>query len=234
MTSLASAHEISIPGRIGPLSLSIQAAELIAVVGPNGGGKTSLLRALAQVEEASGEVEIGGEVIAAVAPNRRTRLIGLLPASRDTAWPVRVRDLLTLGLSSHDSKAIEDEFEAFELAPLAGRTVDRLSTGERSRVLLARMFAADPALMLLDEPLANLDPYWVRRLLDRLQERKRDASAATLATLHDLAQLHHFDRVIGVENGSIAFDGPPDCFLTSVSFENIFRISAAELGLQLS
>lgn len=234
MTPIARATRIAIAGRVGPLDLTVQPNELIAVVGPNGGGKTSLLRALAQVEDAAGDVEIAGESLSGLAPNRRTRLVGLLPASRDMIWPITVRDLVTIGLGAHDAAAVEGALDAFELDELAERTVDRLSTGERSRVLLARMFAAIPRLMLLDEPLANLDPYWGRKLFGLLNDRRRNPELATLASLHDLTQLKHFERVIAVEQGRIAFDGPPRTFLRSEEFTRVFRTSASELELVLS
>ena len=234
MTPLVEAKGIAIPGRLEPMDLTVRAGELVAIVGPNGGGKTSLLRALAQVEGTVGEVRIAGETLASLAPNRRMRLVGLLPASREMVWPIAVRDLVTLGLGDHGAGAVEGALEAFELDALAGRTVDRLSTGERSRVLLARMFAARPRLMLLDEPLANLDPYWVRELLHRLQARRTEVETATLASLHDLTQLRHFDRVIAVVHGTVAFDGPPRNFLESQEFTRVFRVTANDLELSLS
>jgi iron complex transport system ATP-binding protein len=189
---------------------------------------------LAGVEGASGHVEVAGEALSTLGPNRRSRLIGFLPASRELVWPIAVRDLVTLGLFGHNAGEVEDALTKFELVDLAERNVDRLSTGERSRVLLARMFAANPRLMLLDEPLANLDPYWVRKVIEYLRERKGEATSATLASLHDLGQLKHFDRVIAVHGGSIAFDGRPTQFLESEEFTRVFRVNAEELELTLS
>lgn len=234
MTPLVEAKGIAIPGRLEPMDLTVRAGDLVAIVGPNGGGKTSLLRALAQVEGTVGDVRIAGEPLSILAPNRRSRLVGLLPASREMVWPITVRDLVMLGLGSHDAGAVKDALTAFELDALAGRAVDRLSTGERSRTLLARMFAARPRLMLLDEPLANLDPYWVREFVHRLQARRTEVETATLASLHDLTQLRHFDRVIAMVHGAIAFDGAPGDFLKSEEFTRVFRVTAKDLKLSLS
>ena len=234
MTLLAEAKGIVIIGRIGPLDLIVRPKELTAIVGPNGGGKTSLLRALAQVEGARGNVWVAGESLSAIAPNRRARLVGLLPASREMIWPIAVRNLVTLGLIDPEASTVEEALSLFELEDLARRTVDRLSTGERSRVLLARIAAAGPRLMLLDEPLANLEPYWVRKVLEYLKRRTSEPSTATLASLHDLTQLKHFDRVIAVDHGAIAFDGSPLDFLESREFARVFRLSALELDLALS
>ena len=233
MTSLVEAQGIAIPGRLDPVDLAFLSGEMIAVVGPNGGGKTSLLRALAQVEDAGGEVRIAGELLSGLAPNRRARLVGLLPASREMAWPISIRDLLKLGPGPLELNSFDEALERFELVEMAERRVDRLSTGERSRALLARMFAAGPRLMLLDEPLAHLDPYWVRELMGLLRTRA-DEKAAILVALHDLTQLARFDRVVAIHNGSVAFDGTARNFLKSEEFVHVFRLGAEALGLAVS
>ena len=96
------------------------------------------------------------------------------------------------------------------------------------------MYVANPRLMLLDEPFANLDPYWGRRVVGLLNDRRQNPETATMASIHDLTQLKHFERVIAVDQGRIAFDGPPREFLPSGEFTSVFRASAIELGLVLS
>ena len=231
MTPLIEARGIRIAHRLKPIDLSFLPGEMVAVVGANGDGKTSLLRALAQVEDVEGDVLIGGETLAGLAPNRRARLVGLLPASREMAWPICVRDVISLGGAGHSPNAVDEQLEAFELQAFADRRVDRLSTGERSRALLARIFAASPRLMLLDEPMANLDPYWVRRLLVLLRNRVGSEGSVGLVALHDLGQMARFDRVIAVRNGLVAFDGTPQMLLESEIFLEVFRIPAEALGL---
>ena len=209
MTGVLSASGISLEPRLSPLDLVCNGGEMIALVGANGSGKTSLLRALARVAGAGGTVRIDGEEVDRAREARRRQMLAFLPASRDVAWPISVRDVIALGLAGRDHGRVERIVAAFELEALRDRAIGTLSTGERSRVLLARALVAEPRLLLLDEPLANLDPYWTLRTLELLQSAAQGGAAVMIA-LHDLAQIDAFDRLILLRYGAVAGDGPPD------------------------
>jgi iron complex transport system ATP-binding protein len=228
MTSL-SARQIAIDDRLSPTDLDVSAGELVALVGPNGGGKTSLLRALARIESAGGTVTIDGADVDTSPPARRRRLLGFLPASRDIVWPIAARDVVALGLDRPDESRIETLIAQFELEGLAARPVNRLSTGERARVLAARALAAGPAVLLLDEPLSNLDPYWVLRFLD-LFRTAAGSGQAVLVALHDLSLLSRFDRALLIADGKIQMDEAPADLMASERFEEIFRVRASADG----
>ena len=228
MTALI-ASAIGLAGRLHATDLAVNPGELVALVGPNGGGKTSLLRALARIENASGQVAIEGEDIDGALIARRRQLLSFLPASRDVSWPISARDVIRLGLAQPDEDRIAELIELLELAPLANRPVNRLSTGERARVLTARALAARPKILLLDEPLSNLDPYWVLRFLD-IFRAAADSGQAVLIALHDLAQLHHFSRALLVSDGRVKMDEAPASLLASERFEEIFRIRSIDGG----
>ena len=233
MTALLEARGVTFEGRLAPTDLVLEAGTLTALIGPNGGGKTSLLRALARIERPGGAVWIKGEELERAPPARRRQLLSFLPANRHVAWPISARDLITLGLDRPDCGRIEELLGQMELHHLADRPADRLSTGERARVLLARALAPRPGILLLDEPLSNLDPYWVLRMLDLLGERARGGTAVLVA-LHDLALLGRFDRVLLVASGHVQADGTPEAVLRHPSFEEAFRIRRSGAGWRLS
>lgn len=233
MTSLLEARGIAIPGRLDPTNLHCAAGEMIAVIGPNGAGKTSLLRALAGIELELGSVTIGGERVAGAPPARRMRLLSFLPATRSLVWPISARDVIKLGLPHPNPQRVEELIELLELTPLANRPVNSLSTGERSRVLFGRALAARPQALLLDEPLSNLDPYWVLTTLGILRDTVSSGGVAVLASLHNLEQVAAFDRVLLVDGGQIMADQTPSQMLASQELGQAFRVERRETGWQI-
>ena len=227
MTPLLEANALSLGTRLPPLDLSSAGGEMIALVGPNGGGKTSLLRALAGVEGASGSVRIDGEALDGLAEARRRRLLAFLPASREIAWPIAVRDVIALGLAGRDHGQVDALLAALELEAMADRLIGSLSTGERARALLARALAAAPRLLLLDEPLSNLDPSWVLQTLELLTAAAR-GGATVMVALHDVALVDRFDRLLLLAGGKIVGDGPPSNLTAKLG--ELFGVEAAPGG----
>jgi iron complex transport system ATP-binding protein len=206
---MLTASSLSLPGRLFEVSLAIGAGELVCLVGPNGSGKTSLLHALAGIGGPSGAVSLDGVDPRTLGPARRPGLLTYLPATRDIPWPLLARDLIALGGGGAD-------FAALELDALLGRRMDTLSTGERSRVLIARALAPRPRLLLLDEPTANLDPLWQIRLMALVRSEIRQSGRAALVAIHDLdAAARYADRILIMDEGRIVgagLDRVPDIF----------------------
>ena len=223
MTPLLVARNLAVAGRLRPLDLTLAAGTLTAVIGPNGSGKTSLLRSLARIDRPEGSVRIGDEDLDRLPPARRAAVLGFLPAAREMIWPIRVRDLVGLGLQRADTRRVDELLDRLELVQLAEREADRLSTGERARALVARVLAPRPAVLLLDEPLSNLDPYWVLMILQVLRDAA-NSGAAVLLTLHDLHLLGQFDRVLLMNGGMLIEDDAPDLITQRSSLADTFRV----------
>jgi iron complex transport system ATP-binding protein len=230
MTPLAEALGLTIEGRLSPTDLSIEPSGMIAVIGPNGGGKTSLLRAFARTEDSTGAVRIEGIDLDRAAEPKRRKLVAFLPASRDAAWPVSVADTLAFGLEGATTERIGELLDMLELDPLKDRPIDRLSTGERARAMLGRALAGKARLLLLDEPLSNLDPYWVLRTLDLLRAEVAANASSALVSVHDLSLLPRFDRVLLVDQGRIVADDGPEEMIEKLEFGTAFRIAKSGAG----
>lgn len=233
MTALLEARGLAVAGRLLPTDVTAAGGELVALIGPNGSGKTSLLRALAGVE-AAGEVTIAGERLSAVAPARRPFLLGFLPASREMVWPIAARDVIRLGAATVSSRRIDALIERLELGELAQRPISSLSTGERARVLLARALAPEPRLLLLDEPLSNLDVRWSLATMALLRDEVAQGDQAALVAVHDLAQVEAFDRVLVLDRGKVVADLPAGAALDSPVVAAAFGVTRAGNGWRIS
>lgn len=229
MTALLEAKGLRLEGRLQETSLALEAGTLCCLVGPNGSGKTSLLHAIAGIGAPGGKVSIEGANPHVLAPNLRQRLFSYLPASRDAAWPLSAFDLIALGLPGKaEAGRIEELLHALELGGMASRRIDRMSTGERSRALIARALAARPRLLLLDEPASNLDPLWQLRLMDYLRDKARRHGQAVLMAVHDLELARGYaDRLVVMDRGQIVADGKPDAVLDSPAIPTVFGIERA-------
>lgn len=214
------ASGLSLPHRLHDAALALGAGELVCVVGPNGGGKTSLLHALAGIGGAPGTVDLDGEDPRRIGPARRNRVMTFLPAGRDALWPLLARDVIALGGGEAADLA------ELELEPLLDRRIDSLSTGERGRVMIARALAPRPKLLLLDEPTANLDPLWRIRVMALIRSEVSADGRAALVAVHDLdAAERYADRVLVMAGGRIVGEG-----LDSAMLADVFGIARGETG----
>lgn len=224
------ARGVALPGRLAATDLDLDAGSLTALVGPNGAGKTSLLHALAGIGRPHGEVRVDGRALAAVSANARPSVLGYVPAARELLWPLSVRAFVTLTAPSAAPAEVEAMLDSFLLADLADRRVDRLSTGERSRVMLARALLPRPAVLLLDEPFANLDPLWQLRLAARLTSEAATGTAI-LVSVHDLSLAARLaPRLLVIDEGVMVADGAPAVLMDNGTIASVFGVVREEDG----
>jgi iron complex transport system ATP-binding protein len=221
---------------VRPTSLQLEPGELIALIGPNGAGKTSLLRALAGMRATEGQVLWQGRSLDALGAAERARTIAYLPQQPEAGWPLAVRDLIALGRLPHrrfgqrltgtDQAAIEQAMQLTDVARLAHRPMNALSGGERMRVHLARAFAVEAPVLLVDEPVASLDPYHQLSVMQILREHSA-AGRLVIAVLHDLTLASsHCSRVVLMNRGRVVLDGEPREVLDERTLAEHYRIRA--------
>lgn len=216
------------------VSATLQPGRVLAVLGPNGAGKSLLLACLAGVRRPdAGEVTLDGLPLARLAPRARARAIGLLPQRSDIHWDIDGETLVGLGrlphagrwgLAPEDEAAIEAALSATDTAALRRRPVRRLSGGEQARLLLARVLAGTPRVLLADEPFASLDP---AHQLDMLQRLRAVAAggAAVAVVLHDLTQAARLaDDALLLREGRVLAAGPAGRVLAPGPLEEAFDV----------
>ncbi|NUU06402.1 ATP-binding cassette domain-containing protein [Leifsonia sp. C5G2] len=205
------------------LDLDVHAGEFVAVLGPNGSGKTSLLRTiLGQQRLDAGEISFEGHPV-----RRGDRRIGYIPQQKliPAGTPMRARDLVALGVDGHrwglpiprrsDRAQVDRLIDAVGARRYANTPVGSLSGGEQQRLRVAQALAGDPALLLCDEPLLSLDLQHQRGVSELIDRRRREHDSAVVFVTHDVNPvLGMVDRVLYLAGGRFRA-GTPDEVLRS-------------------
>ena len=217
------------------VTFEVRAGEIVGIVGPNGAGKSTALRAaLRLVPVASGLIELNGEEITHAPAYQLAGRIAYLPQDHTIHWPLSVRRLVALGrrprgtlftiIAPEDEEIITRAMEDADVAQFADRPVTSLSGGERARVLLARLFASEAPIILADEPVAALDPYYqigIITLFRKIADRERGVAVV----VHDLTLASRYcDRVVLMQDGHILAHGAPDVVLSEESLATAYGI----------
>lgn len=199
------------------INLRIGPGEFTVVLGRNGAGKSTLLRA------AAGLVPVSGAISWSCA-------LAYLPQNGGIAWPMPVRDVIGLGRAAHrdgpksDARIVDELLNRCDLVSLATRQAVQLSGGEMARVLLARALAVRAPLLLLDEPVAGLDPAHQIATMNLLRDETRQGHAIA-AVLHDITlALRYATRLILIDAGRLMADITPQEAMASGILGQLYGI----------
>ncbi len=227
------------------VSFEVTPGKLVGLLGPNGAGKTTAVRALLGLQPLSaGHAYLDGQPSHSLTPKQRALRVSYLPQARKLAWPIAVREAVSLGrfayggpmgrLGPVDAAAVEDALTRCSLNGFEDRSVTSLSGGELARVHLARALASQGPALIADEPTAALDP---GHSFDVLATLKSQASAgqAVLVVLHDLALAARFcDEIILLDQGKLVIQAPPREALNPQILSSVYRVKATWADGQLS
>ncbi len=214
------------------LTAAIPKGGFTVVCGPNGAGKTTLLRAaLGLVKPTAGRALVDGAEILSLSPAERAARVGYLSQERRIAWGIPALSVAALGaVTASPAEADARGREALAAVGLGGledRGSFEMSGGERARVLLARLFATRAPTLLLDEPVAGLDPDAQLLVLDLLKAKAADG-VTVVATLHDLSLAARYaDWVLVLDRGRLAAEGAPLDALAPSVLDQVFGLDGA-------
>ena len=225
------------------IALELRAGAWTAIVGPNGAGKSTLLRALGGLLPCSGRIELLGRELHDWPRQQRARALSWLGQNQAAADDLTVYDVAMLGRLPHqgwlapasaaDRAAVERALRQTQAWDWRERPLGALSGGERQRVLLARALAVEAEVLLMDEPLANLDPPHQADWLLLVRELAA-AGRSVVSVLHEISIALHADDLVVMEQGRIAHHGACTDAATHRALEQVFehRISIHALAGQ--
>lgn len=225
------------------IDLALAAGRWTSIVGPNGAGKSTLLKVLAGLLPHTGQVSLLGKPLALLPARERARQLSWLGQNESSAEELLVYDVAMLGRLPHqpwlappsaaDHTAVERALRSTHAWSWRGRALGQLSGGERQRVLLARALAVEAQVLLMDEPLANLDPPhqsdWLMLARALVVEGR-----TVVSVLHEISFALHADALVVMAGGRITHQGSCVDAATHRALEDVFdqRISVHSLGDQ--
>jgi len=209
------------------VSLQVKAGEILGIVGPNGSGKTSLLKLLAKiVRPHTGEITLFGQSLGSASHQEVARQVAFVPQDNQPAFSFSVAETVLMGRFPHrhssywgyafgwesqeDCAVAQQAMRTMDVAHLANRSVTDLSGGERQRAVIARALTQTPKVLLLDEPTAFLDLKHHLEICSVLRALKEEHGLTIVMVSHDLnLASQHCDRILMLKDGAVAATGSP-------------------------
>ncbi|UCE79077.1 MAG: ABC transporter ATP-binding protein [Nitrospiraceae bacterium] len=214
---------------IKDLSFSVSSGAFIGLLGANGSGKSTILKLSSGIlKPASGTVTLWAKNMYSFKHKDRAKLICYLPQTLDITVPFRIQELVSMGLYPYDvppAMAVDEALELVGLRDKAQAYLVDLSGGERRRVFIAMTLVQGAGLLLLDEPLANLDIKFQFELISLLKHLQEERNISVVMALHDINMALKFEKIMLIKNGSILGFGSPEEVLTESEIRNAFDIT---------
>ena len=223
---------------LSEISLDVQEGHIVGVIGPNGSGKTTMLKCINRVlKPRLGTVLIDDRDLKELSRKEIALEVGVVPQNSEIRFPFSVMDVVMMGRTpalQTFERETRDDMEIVEMAmrmtnvlKLADREIDQVSGGERQRVIIARALAQKPKVLLLDEPTLHLDVNHQLEVLDLVRDLVRDERLTVIMVSHDLdLAARYCDRLIMLSGGRIRAAGTVEKVLTPSNLDDVFRIRA--------
>lgn len=218
------------------ISLFIREKSFVGIIGPNGSGKSTFMQVLARsLPVRNGDIVLMGDSLQSWSFRDFGKIVGYVPQESDIKFRYPVYNVVMMGRNPHierfrspsaaDHEAVQKALQQTGTEELARRSITDLSGGERQRVMIARVLAQDPVLLLLDEPFAHIDIHHQYELIRIIRETSRD-KRAVIGVFHDInLAAAYCDQLVLMNDGKIRAFGKPEEVLTTSLLKEVFRIS---------
>jgi len=214
---------------IQDLSFSVGEGEFIGLLGANGSGKSTILKLGSGIlKPSSGSLLLWGKDMHSLNNRDRAKLISYLPQTLDISVPFTVRELVGMGLYPYDippAMTVDDALDMVGLSDKANAHLPDLSGGEKRRTFISMTLLQGAGLLLLDEPLANLDIKYQIDLVRLLRRLKEERNISVVMALHDINMALQFESVILIQEGKIIASGNPEAVLTRDMVKQAFAVN---------
>ncbi|OPX63303.1 MAG: Cobalamin import ATP-binding protein BtuD [Methanomassiliicoccales archaeon PtaB.Bin134] len=220
------------------IDLEVRKGEIIGILGPNGCGKTTLLKLLNRnLHPRSGRILMEDQDLEDISKRRIARHIAVVPQSNEIRFAFSVRDIVSMGRmpfldrfqgeSSEDMRIVEEAMEKTNIREFADRLINTMSGGERQRVIIARALAQRPEVILLDEPTLHLDINHQFEVLDLVKRLSKEEGLTVIIVSHDLPMVVKYcDRMVLIHDHRVHALGTPEEVLTTENMRTVFNIDA--------
>ncbi len=224
------------------VSFTLDRPELVCVIGPNGVGKTTLVKCINKLLKLdSGSVTLDGEDVAGMRLMELARRMAFVPNRMDSVFRTSVAEMVLMGRfpfaqwanSDRDLDVVDKAMDALNLQPLSHRDISELSSGQMQKVLIARGLAQEPRILILDEPTSNLDVKHQMEVMGFLRRYAADNGIIVLMVCHDLNLTAAFaDRIIMVADGGIFADGTAWDIMTESNIREVYGVESKVVDVE--
>jgi iron complex transport system ATP-binding protein len=214
---------------ITDLSFPVRNGEFIGLLGANGSGKSTILKiAAGMLQPLSGSIKLWDKPLSSYRNKDRAKLLCYFPQHLDVSVPFTVREVVGMGRYPYDVPPVMTVDEALETVGLqdkADATIMNISGGERRRVFIAMTLLQGAGVLLLDEPLANLDIRYQIEFLRLLRQLQQQKHISVVMALHDINVALQFEKVVVIKQGAVIGTGNPETVLTGELIRDAFGVA---------